>query len=118
MVTGADDPKMAENAIQLGAFGYLTKPFRPNELMINIVNALHRRRLELENRAHRVMLENAVEVRTVGAQRGRLTPAALRAGAAHAPGGDGSPSLEHGRAARSRDGTPSEAHEQLLRVAR
>jgi putative two-component system response regulator len=64
MVTGADDPKMAENAIELGAFGYLTKPFRPNELMINIVNALHRRRLELENRAHRAMLENAVETRT------------------------------------------------------
>jgi putative two-component system response regulator len=64
MVTGADDPKMAENAIELGAFGYLTKPFRPNELMINIVNALHRHRLELENRAHREMLENAVEVRT------------------------------------------------------
>jgi putative two-component system response regulator len=64
MVTGADDPKMAENAIELGAFGYLTKPFRPNELMINIVNALHRRRLEMENRAHRTMLENAVETRT------------------------------------------------------
>ncbi|MGC9974903.1 MAG: HD domain-containing phosphohydrolase [Gaiellaceae bacterium] len=64
MVTGADDPKMAENAIELGAFGYLTKPFRPNELMINIVNALHRRRLELENRAHRAMLEDAVEART------------------------------------------------------
>jgi putative two-component system response regulator len=64
MVTGADDPKMAESAIELGAFGYLTKPFRPNELMINIVNALHRRRLEMENRAHRTMLENAVEART------------------------------------------------------
>jgi putative two-component system response regulator len=64
MVTGADDPEMAESAIELGAFGYLTKPFRPNELMINIVNALHRRRLELENRAHRAMLENAVEART------------------------------------------------------
>lgn len=64
MVTGADDPALAETAIELGAFGYLTKPFSPNELMINIVNALHRRRLELENRAHREMLENAVETRT------------------------------------------------------
>jgi putative two-component system response regulator len=64
MVTGIDDPGLAESAIQLGAFGYLTKPFRPNELLINIVNALHRRRLELENRAHREMLESAVEART------------------------------------------------------
>ncbi len=73
MVTGADDPKMAENAIELGAFGYLTKPFRPNELMINIVNALHRRRLEMENRAHREMLENAVDARTAA-----LSKAVLR----------------------------------------
>jgi len=65
MVTGADDPSLAETAIQLGAYGYVTKPFRPNELMINIVNALHRRRLELENREHRNMLEHAVENRTV-----------------------------------------------------
>ncbi|MGD0166709.1 MAG: HD domain-containing phosphohydrolase [Gaiellaceae bacterium] len=64
MVTGADDPELAESAIQHGAYGYLTKPFSPNELMINIVNALHRRRLELENRAHRSLLENAVEART------------------------------------------------------
>jgi putative two-component system response regulator len=64
MVTGADDPSLAETAIQLGAYGYLTKPFSPNELMINIVNALHRRQLELENRAHREMLEHAVETRT------------------------------------------------------
>jgi putative two-component system response regulator len=64
MVTGADDPELAESAIQLGAYGYLTKPFSPNELMINIVNALHRRRLEHENRAHRALLENAVEART------------------------------------------------------
>ena len=64
MVTGADDPRLAASAIQLGAYGYLTKPFSPNELMINITNALHRRRLELENRAHQEMLENAVENRT------------------------------------------------------
>jgi putative two-component system response regulator len=64
MVTGADDPSLAESAIQLGAHGYLTKPFSPNELMIHITNALHRRRLEIENREHREVLERAVENRT------------------------------------------------------
>ncbi len=64
MVTGSDDPAMARTAIELGAFGYLTKPFSPNELMIHIVNALYRRQLEMENRAHREMLEKAVEART------------------------------------------------------
>jgi putative two-component system response regulator len=64
MVTGADDPSLAESAIRLGAHGYLTKPFSPNELMIHITNALHRRRLEIENREHREVLEQAVANRT------------------------------------------------------
>jgi putative two-component system response regulator len=64
MVTGADDPELADAAIQIGVYGYVTKPFRPNELVINVVNALHRRRLELENRAHRDLLEQNVAART------------------------------------------------------
>jgi putative two-component system response regulator len=65
MVTGAEDPALAEMAIELGAYGYMTKPFRVNELLIQIANALHRRRLEIENRAHRTRLEASVEENTV-----------------------------------------------------
>jgi putative two-component system response regulator len=61
MVTGAEDPSLAEMAIELGAYGYMTKPFRVNELLIQVANALHRRRLELENRKHRARLELTVE---------------------------------------------------------
>ena len=61
MVTGAEDPRLAEMAIQLGAYGYMTKPFRVNELLIQVANALHRRRLELENREHRARLEQSLE---------------------------------------------------------
>jgi putative two-component system response regulator len=64
MVTGTDDPDIAEIAIRLGAYGYVTKPFSHNELLINVANALHRRRLELENRLQRDMLEQHVEART------------------------------------------------------
>jgi putative two-component system response regulator len=64
MVTGAEDPALAEMAIELGAYGYMTKPFRVNELLIQVANALHRRRLELENRAHRARLEASVEEST------------------------------------------------------
>jgi putative two-component system response regulator len=64
MVTGAEDPTLAEMAIELGAYGYMTKPFRVNELLIQVANALHRRRLELENRAHRERLEQSVEENT------------------------------------------------------
>jgi putative two-component system response regulator len=51
MVTGEHDPRVASTALQLGAYGYLMKPFGPNELLIDLTNALHRRRLEAERRA-------------------------------------------------------------------
>jgi putative two-component system response regulator len=65
MVTGVDDRNVATAALEMGAFGYLIKPFEPNELLINITNALRRRDLEAENQAHRERLEQMVEARTV-----------------------------------------------------
>ncbi len=64
MVTGMDDPSYAEVAIELGAYGYVLKPFKPNELIINVGNALRRRTLEIENRIHRELLEQTVLART------------------------------------------------------
>lgn len=49
MVTGADSTQLALSAIELGAYGYLVKPVGSGELLINVANALHRGRLELEN---------------------------------------------------------------------
>ena len=43
MITGEDDLSMATSAIELGAYGYLVKPVRAGELLINVTNALHRR---------------------------------------------------------------------------
>ena len=64
VVTGLDDPSVAELAIESGAYGYLVKPFGPNELLIQIRNALRRRRLEIAARDERFRLELAVEERT------------------------------------------------------
>ena len=64
MVTGMDDRRYADVAIELGAYGYILKPFKPNELIINVGNALRRRTLEIENRSHRVQLEQTVLERT------------------------------------------------------
>lgn len=64
MVTGRDDPALAERALELGAYGYVTKPFRLNEIVIQVSNALRRRRLELESRAHQGELERTVAERT------------------------------------------------------
>ncbi len=64
MVTGLDDPQLANVALESGAYGYIIKPFETNEVLINIANALRRRRLEIENTAHREKLESLVQART------------------------------------------------------
>ena len=50
MLTGVDDPEIAESALEIGAYGYIIKPFKPTELIINVSNALRRRKVEIENR--------------------------------------------------------------------
>jgi putative two-component system response regulator len=48
MITGQDDLGLATTAIDLGAYGYLVKPVRAGELLINVTNALHRQRREAD----------------------------------------------------------------------
>lgn len=64
MVTGVDDRETAIETLHMGAYGYVTKPFQSNELIINIANSLRRRQLEIENRRHREELEILIEERT------------------------------------------------------
>jgi putative two-component system response regulator len=64
MVTGVDDRTIANEALALGAYGYIIKPFEPNEILISVTNALRRRSLEIENRGHQTRLEDMVRVRT------------------------------------------------------
>jgi putative two-component system response regulator len=64
MITGLDDPQFATIALDQGAYGYIIKPFESNEVLINVANALRRRRLEIENQAHREHLEQTVLQRT------------------------------------------------------
>jgi putative two-component system response regulator len=64
MVTGMDDTKLANTALEIGAYGYIIKPFEPSEILINVWNAMRRRGLEIENRNHRVRLEQTVKERT------------------------------------------------------
>jgi signal transduction histidine kinase len=64
MVSGLDDPDMAETALVLGAYGYLVKPVRRSELLLNVTNAVRRRELELRQRELVVGLEARVRERT------------------------------------------------------
>jgi putative two-component system response regulator len=59
MITAVDDP-----ALEIGAYGYIIKPFNANELLINVSNALRRRKLEIENRRYRKNLEKLVSEHT------------------------------------------------------
>jgi putative two-component system response regulator len=64
MVTGMDDAQLADTALDVGAYGYIIKPFEANEILINVSNAIRRRKLEMENRTHRMRLEHMVKDRT------------------------------------------------------
>jgi putative two-component system response regulator len=64
VVTGQNDPDVAETALQLGAYGYLTKPFEANQLLIDVTNALRRRKHESDQRIYESQLEATVEART------------------------------------------------------
>ncbi|MBU2549551.1 MAG: PAS domain S-box protein [Proteobacteria bacterium] len=64
MMSVMDDPEVARAALDLGAYGYMTKPFESNELLIQVTNALRRRDLEIESRTHAEKLEALVASRT------------------------------------------------------
>jgi putative two-component system response regulator len=68
MVSGEDDAEVAQIALDAGALGYLTKPFKRNELQIAIRNARHRRREALDSRAHQTDLEERVIERSAVAR--------------------------------------------------
>ncbi len=60
LVTGVDDPEVAERAFDFGACGYLVKPFWPGQLLNTTVNALRRHELEMAEKArNRRLLRNA-----------------------------------------------------------
>lgn len=62
MVTGMDDPALAETALEYGAYGYITKsPFKSQELLVGVAGALRRRSLALEDHSVRERLEKKVE---------------------------------------------------------
>ncbi|MFC1841215.1 HD domain-containing phosphohydrolase [Thermodesulfobacteriota bacterium] len=68
MVSGMDDPEMAEKALEIGAYGYMIKPFKPSEIIINVSSALRRQKLETKKQIYMEKLEQKVESRTIKIQ--------------------------------------------------
>ena len=69
VMTGINDRETAVQALEIGAYGYITKPFKTNELIINVVNALRRRRLELMTRENTRALEERIHDQSEEVQR-------------------------------------------------
>jgi putative two-component system response regulator len=64
MATAVDERNTAIHALELGAYGYLIKPFDKNEFMINVTSALERRKHELRSKEYERRLEQEVRDRT------------------------------------------------------
>lgn len=62
VVTGVDDSDVASRAFELGAHGYLVKPFWPGQLLITTMNALSQRELEIAQQAHHKALEDRLQM--------------------------------------------------------
>ena len=61
MVTGLDDAGIGQGALAFGAYGYVVKPFRQTDLLLNVENALRRRQQEMLSRRERDILERSLE---------------------------------------------------------
>ncbi len=64
MATAVDSRETAVSTLEKGAFGYIIKPFERNEFIINIFNALERRRINFEHENYERHLEQLVRDRT------------------------------------------------------
>ncbi|MBM4038001.1 MAG: response regulator [Planctomycetes bacterium] len=64
IITGYADSGTAREAIRLGAYDYITKPFDLNDVVFSLARAIERRALLVENREYRKDLEAKVEQRT------------------------------------------------------
>ena len=64
MISVIADPEVAAQTLDLGASGYIPKPFDRNEIIINVASVLKRREAELENLTHREDLESLVARRS------------------------------------------------------
>ncbi len=68
MISGVDDPEVVEKALGVGVYGYIIKPFKISEVIINVSSALKRQKLEVERRIYREDLEKIVAERTIELQ--------------------------------------------------
>ena len=69
MLSALHDIRIAMEAIRLGAYDYVVKPFEKDQLYLAVDRALERQRLVAENRRYQLHLEELVRVRTQEVER-------------------------------------------------
>ena len=65
MVTGVHDISVALEALRMGAYDFLLKPFQREQLLAVVARALEKRRLELENISYKNELESLVRAEPI-----------------------------------------------------
>ena len=65
MVSSMDNAEMAMECLRHGAYGYVLKPFKTNDILIAVANALRRRMLELEYRDRQRLMDRRVAEQTL-----------------------------------------------------
>lgn len=65
MVSSMDNTEMAMECLRHGAYGYVLKPFKTNDILIAVASALRRRMLELEYQNRESLLARRVAEQTL-----------------------------------------------------
>ena len=65
MVSSLDNTEMAMECLRHGAYGYVLKPFKTNDILIAVANALRRRMLELDYQDREAILARRVQEQTL-----------------------------------------------------
>ncbi len=65
MVSSMDNTEMAMECLRYGAYGYVLKPFKTNDILIAVAAALRRRMLELDYRDREAILARRVQEQTL-----------------------------------------------------
>ncbi len=102
MVTGVEDPGVAALAFEIGAYGYVVKPFQASEILISVAGALRRRELEFSQQLYVAGLESTIRgLRAVGPLLVRVDSGRDREPDDDPPGDDAATRLSRAIAARN-----------------
>ncbi|MDQ4142503.1 MAG: response regulator [Actinomycetota bacterium] len=64
ILTPSVEPGVINDALELGAYGYMAKPVEPEEVLVNVAHALRLRAADIESRRQSEQLQGLIRART------------------------------------------------------